>query len=107
MVSLFLTGFARAEGEAPARPMKTLKDLKSDVALSVHALDMHNLNLDEASVNLEFIVNKEGDLAVVSVAGENCLVNTYVTQMLKGKKINVADHLANKVHKIEVRYVRI
>lgn len=107
MLSLFFTGSAIAGGETAAKPMKTLKALKSDIASSLHGLEMKNFNLDDASVDLEFIVNKEGDLAIVSVEGENCLVNTYVSQMLKNKKIYVEEHLANKVHKIKVRYVRL
>ena len=107
LLSLSFTGSAMVGGDGTARPMKTLKALKSDIASSLHELEMTSLNLDDASVNLEFIVNKEGDLAIVNVEGENCLVNTYIRQMLKGKKIYVEEHLANQVHKIKVRYVRL
>ncbi len=107
LVSLSLIGFTGAAATPEEKPMETVEDLKSNVVSTLEALEMHKLNLDDASVNLQFVMNKEGDLAVVSVEGENCLVNQYVTQMLKGKKIAINEALANKVHEISVRYVRL
>ena len=107
-ISLLSAGFAGAKGNEPgARAMNTVKDLKSDVVASLEGLEMQRLNVDDASVSLSFIVNKDGDLTIVSVDGENCLVNTYAAQMLRNKKISVAEHLADKVHTVKVRFVRI
>lgn len=99
-------GSVLAEGES-AKPLKTADDLKRSIVESVDDIKLQDFNIDDATVEVEFIVNPAGNVAVVSVDGKNCLMNTYVQQMLKDKTIYVTENLSNTIHKVKIRYVRI
>lgn len=107
---LLATGFASmagGEGESAAKPFLTAESMKAGLAENLENFMMKDFNLDDVTVSIEFVINKVGDIALVNVNGDNCIVNTYVQQMLKDKKFYVSDELSNTVHQLTIRYVRI
>lgn len=90
-----------------AKPMATAAALKADVVSKIQDFDINALSLTDETVEIAFLVNDSGELVVSEVAGDNCLVNAYIAQMLKNKKLKVDETLKNEEQRVTVRYVII
>jgi len=90
-----------------AKPMATAAALKANIISSVQDFNINELHLTDETVEIAFTVNNEGNLVVNEVSGENCLVNTYVKQMLANKSLKVDESLKNIEQRVVIRYVVI
>ncbi len=93
-------------GDAP-KPLKSTAMIKADICDEIGNLKLNDFKLTDETVDIYFTINSEGDVIVNSVDGNNCMVTGYVSQMLKEKKMYVAEELQNVKHHIKVRYVVI
>ncbi len=98
---------ASAAGESAAKPLKSAATMKSEICKRVDNLKLIDFDFNDATVEIAFYVNADGDVAVASVEGECCVANSYVAKMLKDKKMYVAPELQNTRHEIKIRYVVI
>ena len=93
---------AMASGDSPAKPMKTADMMKSEICNDLCDLKLIDFNLTDETVDVYFNVDAEGNLKVEKVEGANCLVTSYVSQMLENKKIFVSEDLQNVSHHYEI-----
>lgn len=102
-----LTGVAKAEGESPARALKTEAKMKAQLCHHISSLQLADFNLEDETVDIHFQCNADGEVIVHSVEGVSCVVSEYVASKLKGHKMFVDESLQDATHHIKVRYVVI
>ncbi len=106
LVAFGLPATASGGDEAP-KPLKSTAMLNADIYDQIDDLKLNDFKLTDETVDIYFTINSEGKVILNDVTGDNCMVTTYITQMLADKKMNVASELQNVKHHIKVRYVVI
>lgn len=96
---------AFAAGETAKRPLKSTEKMRVEIFDRVEGLRMNDFELKDATVEVSFFVNADGDLAIESIECDNCVVKSYVAQKLQSEKMYVAEELQNTRHSIKIRYV--
>lgn len=55
---------------SPVTPLSMADDLKKSVFETVMNQDEQSISLEDATIDVEIVVNPEGDLAIVSIDGK-------------------------------------
>lgn len=105
LLGLMLSTSAFASGGAPARTLASEDMVELAVYNEISGFNMKDFNLQDETVAIDFSINAEGKVIIENVEGNSCLINSYVTQMLKDKEFPISENLKNTTHHIKVRYV--
>lgn len=106
MVAASLPAMASGGEDAP-KPLKSTAMMNADIYNQIDDLRLNDFKLTDEIVDIYFTINSEGQVIVNDVSGDNCMVTTYIKQMLADKQMNVVSELQNVKHHIKVRYVVI
>lgn len=111
--SLFFAGLAVASlssfaaGENPAKPIEEKTTLRAELIDRLSNFDLNALDVTDALVEVDYVVDDEGNIDVLDARGENCLMNALVRLQLENQKVFVSRNLRGQVHSVKVRYLSL
>ncbi len=107
LLAMGLPAMASGGDEEAPKPLKSTAMLNADICSQVEGLRLNDFKLTDETVDIYFTIKSDGKVVLNNVSGNNCMVTTYIKQMLADKQINVVSELQNVEHHIKVRYVVI
>lgn len=96
---------AQAEGENPAKPIEKKATLRAEIIDRLDHFDLAALDVKDALVEVDYVVDENGTIDVLDAKGDNCLMNALVRSHLENQKVYVSRDLRGQVHHARVRYL--